>query len=69
MISNWLKRLKNLWKLSEYEPATIVYKNAAVGLTTEPFLKKTVVTMQRKPATIIDLNPPEDGIANEPQSN
>lgn len=68
---NLIARCKNLWRLSEYELryTHLVSPNDEARGFGPPVLTKTITTMQRKPATIINLDVPDDGIPNEPQSN
>lgn len=54
-----LKRIKNLWKLSEYAPSYQMERPD--GTPVNPVLKRTVAPVH-KPATIVDLHPPNDGI-------
>ena len=52
-----LRRLKNLWKLSEYEPAEV--KKVAIGDRVDGLIKIDKIKQQRL-ATIIDMQPPVD---------
>ena len=52
-----LRRLKNLWILSEYEPAEV--KKVAIGDRVDGLIKIDKIKQQRL-ATIIDMQPPVD---------
>lgn len=55
-----VKRLKNLWRLSEYGLSYVELKDGKPKVAANPLLKKNIFV--KKPATIINTTPQYDGI-------